>query len=149
MTYETILKALDKIEPKLQQLPELATGQRELADRIMMLEQKGTARKDDAPTARGIGHEVAAQFHKNAELFARTKSISLEVKANPGNFATVLGTHRSISGTGGPGLSPTLLVSRLQPRPMAGTSTLHYGRRLPPLANGTTATVQADVWMRP
>lgn len=43
MTYETILKALDKIEPKLQQLPELATQQRELADRLLTLEQKALA----------------------------------------------------------------------------------------------------------
>ncbi len=50
MNFETVLKALDKIEPKLQQLPELATQQRELADRVMMLEQKGSRRAEDADT---------------------------------------------------------------------------------------------------
>ena len=39
MTYETIIKALDKIEPKLALLPELA-------DRILQLEQTRTARND-------------------------------------------------------------------------------------------------------
>lgn len=46
MSYELLVKALDKIEPKLQQLPELATQQRELADRLQSLEQKHVARAD-------------------------------------------------------------------------------------------------------
>ncbi|GCL61020.1 phage major capsid protein [Pseudaquabacterium pictum] len=140
-----IMKGLDAIETRLQKLPELAAQQLELADRLQSLEQKQfQPTGGPGPTARSFGADVAEQFTKNKELFARTKSISLEVKANPGNFATVLGTHRSISGTGGPGLSPTLLVSRMRNRALLGTTTLHYGRRRVALANGQGAAVQAE-----
>jgi Phage capsid family len=145
MSYELISKALDRLEPQLKQLPELAASQREIADRVFQLEQRGTAQGDGAhdhgPRV-GLGRQVVEQFTKNAELFARTKSISLEVKTNPGNFATVLGSHRSIPGSGGPNLSPTLLGTRLRQRPLQGVTTLHYGRKLLANANGAVATVQ-------
>jgi HK97 family phage major capsid protein len=66
MTYETIIKALDKIEPKLNQLPELAAGQRELADRVLQLEQKGSARQD------GDLRQAPEDFKSDGQVMLKT-----------------------------------------------------------------------------
>jgi HK97 family phage major capsid protein len=46
MSLDLISKALDRLEPQLKQLPELAATQRELSDRVLMLEQSRTTRND-------------------------------------------------------------------------------------------------------
>lgn len=87
-----IMKSMDKIEANLKAMSEKADGelktlgkvsedtktaidtigvtQRELADRLLMLEQKGTASKDDAPADLSVG----AQFTKHAGYDAFVKA---------------------------------------------------------------------------
>lgn len=125
MSFDTILKSLDKIEPKLAQLPELAASQRELADRVLTLEQKnaGQAPADlrtlptpDQASSGGVRLRTAAEFksfyrHETpervgvAELLrgiAGMKTSTLATKAlsvgtdSSGGFAVPRGTFGDI-----------------------------------------------------
>ncbi|MDT7836465.1 phage major capsid protein [Aquabacterium sp. OR-4] len=101
MSFEQVTKALDALEARLQKMDEKATGeaatlgkvttdtksaidnlgvqQRELADRLLSLEQKGLT----PPANDGAGESIGQQFVKNAafENFNRgAKSVSVELK---------------------------------------------------------------------
>ena len=97
MSTETLLKALDKIDDKMQDYKvETAT----LADRLLQLEQKGSNRFD-GPTQRGgsLGDKFVKSFTENADMFSKTKSLRLELKAATDPITTTSGRSILVGGS--------------------------------------------------
>ena len=130
MTYETILKALDKIEPKLQQLPELVLQQRELGDRLLTLEQKGTHMSGDTAGAavKSLGSQAWESLQANMDLLKKTSSVRLELKAAGDPITTTSGRSVIAAGVGAPGAAVLGLQNAIPSRVVGSTSAAEYSR---------------------
>ncbi len=120
---ESVTKALDHIESKLQLLPELA-------DRVLSLEQSGAMKSDPPPGASrsGLGARVWAELAKNAELLQKTRSISLTIKAAGDPITTGSGRTIVSGPIGGPGLGVLGLQNALTRVGSGGVTALEYSR---------------------
>lgn len=147
MNYELIMKALDKIEPKLAQLPEIVAAQREQADRLLSLEQKGGFSViDRGAPVRGItaGAQFATKLQENADLFAKTGRLSVTVETKGMIGAATVGARNSLAATGGPDIViETAVATNLPNPPAGGVQSLIYPRRSNQAPEGTGGAVQA------
>lgn len=131
-----IMKQLDGLDSTMKSRVQAAVTEQcaELADRIQQLEQKGFAGaaggSEFKPRTSWIGRDVEEQFRKNEDLYGKTKQISLSVKANPGNWAAQIGNRTSVAGVPGPVQPAFDLFSQLPTRPMQGTATANYIRKI-------------------
>jgi len=127
MSIDAILKSLDKVEGGFHSIQ---ATQAELADRVMMLEQRGTSGSglDARPAAQGIGASVVKQFEANRELFDKTRSVRLEVKAAGDPVTTASGRNIISGGVGVPAGRMLGLQFGLPQRPAAATSAVEYSR---------------------
>ncbi len=91
---EQILKGLDKIEEKIR------IDNAELRDRMTMLEQKGTARFEGSTTGGvSLGDQFVKSFGENADMFSKTKSLRLELKAAGDPITTTSGRSILVGGS--------------------------------------------------
>lgn len=115
------------VEKSQRTIDEIGTNQRELADRMLQIEQRGTLRMDYDGTqpAGGFGAAVAKAFEANADAFFKNRTLSLSVKAVT---AAVVGAVASI----GPGMKPdatgTSLLSAIPTQSAQGLASIIYSR---------------------
>lgn len=145
MSLELINQGLTKIESKLHQLPELAAQQRELAERLLTLEQKGLTAPGLPSEAHTLtaGAEFARKLADGRDLFDKTGRFAVNVSTKGMITAVQVGARGSLGPTGGPGLVETA-VSAVLPMPtMPGLQSLTYPRRTTNVPEGAGVTVQA------
>ena len=119
MSIETVVQALDG----------LAIHQTEIKDRLLMLEQKGSAISGDFLTkASSLGDKFIKAFDSNRELFEKTRSVRLEIKAAGDAITTTSGRTIVSGGVGAPGAAMLGLQNALTVRPASGTSAVEYSR---------------------
>lgn len=124
--WDMLNKTMDKIELKLASLPELA-------DRVMQLEQRGRGGPEDyalkaAGQDRTIGRQAVEQFEKNAELFAKTGSVRLTLKAASDPITTGQGRAIATGGAGAPAAQVLGIQNGLPTRTIGATTALEYSR---------------------
>lgn len=133
---EALLKGLEAIENKIaksfERFDNVELKQRELADEILQLKQRGTPLDagdfSSGRNTKSIGSQVWAEMQANSTLLAKTKSLRFEIKA-----ATDVITTTNVGKTVAGGLSlPTGIALGIQTalptRPQSGVSTLEYSR---------------------
>lgn len=130
-TVEIIKSSLDDIEAKfVGAFENVKTKQAELADRVLGLEQAGSARSEPVISAKGasFGAQVWKSMQANAELLSKTDKLRLEVKA--AGDVTGTSSARTIQ-SGGVGI-PTGMVLGSQfaypSRIIGATSAIEYSR---------------------
>jgi hypothetical protein len=130
MSLDLITKSLDKIEDHL---VESRTTQREHADRLLALEQRGAMMPGDTATRRAatLGDQVVEGLKKHGDLLAKTKSLRLEgltLKAASDAITTSSGRRIVTGGVGVPYGGVLGLQNALPTRPSGGTSAVEYSR---------------------
>ena len=115
-----ILSALDSIEAK----------QNAINSRLFELEQKGSPapRGEFSTTPNSLGSQFVKAFDQNRDLFSKTKSMRIELKAASDALTTSNG-RRIVSGAvGGTGAGLIGLQNGLTMSPAPGTSAIEYSR---------------------
>jgi hypothetical protein len=122
-----IMKSLDKFEGSF---GNLKTEQAVLADRMLQLEQsgRGLAGEFSSTKAAGLGDLFIKQFDANRELFEKTRSVRLEIKAAGDAVTTSSGRTIVSGGVGAPGAGVLGLQNALSVLPASGTSAVEYSR---------------------
>lgn len=121
-----ILNALEKVESKFSNIN---TEQAEIRDRMLQLEQKGSTRFSETtnkPT--GLGDLFLKQFDANRELFEKTRSVRLEIKAAGDAITTSSGRTIMTGGVGAAAGGVLGLQNALVSRPSPNTSAVEYSR---------------------
>lgn len=131
---QMITKALDRVEEGIQGMN---TKQRELADRVLQLEQKGTAPGPNGSLSgssfgngggQSLGDKFLESFQKNKDLFEKTRSVRLEIKAATDAITTTSGRNVMSFGRKTPESAVLGLQNALVSRPTANTSAVEYSR---------------------
>lgn len=126
MSIEQITRIADKFE---QAAHNLKAQNAELAERVLHLEQKGAiVGMDGKPARQSIGDQVVKQFSENADLFAKTKSLRIEVKAAADVVTTASGRNIVSGGVGAPTALPYGVQNGLRVTPANGVSAVEYFR---------------------
>lgn len=123
-----ITKALDKIETGLE---EGKTGRAELADRVLQLEQKrsaGSFTNEHKTGGSSLGDKFITAFEANRDLFQKTRSVRLEIKAASDAITTSSGRVVVGGGVGAPGAIVLGLQNALTAGPAPGTTAIEYSR---------------------
>ncbi|RZI43206.1 hypothetical protein EGT07_10205 [Herbaspirillum sp. HC18] len=121
-----IIQALEKIEAKFHNF---TTDQRVISERLLLLEQKRDALAGEYNTkAGGLGEQFIKQFDANRELFEKTRSVRLEIKAAGDAITTTNGRNIISGGVGAPMGNVLGLQNALTIRPASGTSAVEYSR---------------------
>lgn len=138
---EIITKALEQIESKVvTSLENMSAKQREFADRLLQIEQKGGALEafDTADQTRlhSLGRRVWTEMKKNADILSKTDRLRLAI-ADTGNLAikaagdvTGTGSARKIQsgGVGIPGAMALGVHNAMPSRSIGATSAVEYSR---------------------
>jgi HK97 family phage major capsid protein len=125
---QVILKSLEQIE---EGVDSLLTKQREHADRLLSLEQSGTAPRYENTVKTGkLSDSVIKAFNENAELIQKSAHVRLEVKA--AGDALTTGDARSVMsvGVGMPTGAPLGVFNAMPQRSIGPTSAVEYSRFL-------------------
>ena len=128
MSIELILKACEGIEGKLRAQ---STEQAVLADRITQLEQKGThldGRIIAAGARATYGDMAWKALQENMDLFQKTRSVRLSLKAASDPIGTSSGRTISTAGAGAPAGGVLGLQNAFKQTPAGGTSAKEYSR---------------------
>lgn len=121
MSYDNqILTALESVETK----------QNAINARLFELEQKGSPSLPGEATTKGssLGEQFVKSFQANSELFGKTKSLRIELKAAADALTTTNGRNIVSGGIGGPGSGLIGLQNGLTLRPAPGTTAIEYSR---------------------
>jgi len=115
-----ILTALDGIEIR----------QHEISDRLLQVEQRGTAQHGEnlSTKTQSLGAQFIKAFEQNKDLFEKTRAVRLEVKAAGDAITTTSGRTIISGGVGAPGGTLLGLQNALITRPAPGTSAVEYSR---------------------
>jgi HK97 family phage major capsid protein len=124
---DQIIEALEKVENKFQSYN---YQQAEFADRLLNLEQKSTTGHFDAPvkSAASLGSNFIKAFESSRELFEKTRSVRLEVKAATDAVTTASGRNLVMAGVGAPSMNVLGFQNALVTRPSASTTAVEYSR---------------------
>lgn len=126
MSIEQITRIADKFE---QAAHNLKAQNAELAERVLHLEQKGAISGMDAKAARqSVGEQVVKGFEANADLFQKTKSLRLEIKAAGDPITTSNGRNIVSGGVGFIQGGVLGLQNALPVRAVPATSAIEYSR---------------------
>ena len=133
-TLEMVTKALNSIEERaVTSLENMKMTQREFADRLLQIEQKGSGAgmyggHNDQPGGLTLGSKVWAEMSKNGDLLKKTDRLRLEIKA--AGDVTGTGSVRTIqSGVAGAPAGMILGVQHAMPTRIVGaTSAIEYSR---------------------
>jgi hypothetical protein len=121
-----IMKSLDKIEDNF---TSIKTMQNEHGYRLLELEQRGGHLPGEVTGKTGsLGSEFLKAFDKNRDLFEKTRSVRLEIKAAGDAITTSSGRTIVSGGVGAPGANLLGLQNALTVRPAPGTSAVEYSR---------------------
>lgn len=96
---DVLIKSMDSIGEKIGRSQAI---QAELSERVQSLEQRGAPGSNfrEGSETKSIGQQVVDGFTANAELFAKTKSLRLEVKAATDPITTTNGRSLVTGGVG-------------------------------------------------
>lgn len=131
---QMITKAIDRVEEGIKGI---STKQTELADRVLQLEQKRTAPGPDGSIGgssfgngggQSLGDKFLESFQKNKDLFDKTRSVRLEIKAAADAITTTSGRNVMSFGRKTPESAVLGLQNALVSRPTAGASAVEYSR---------------------
>lgn len=129
MSVELVLNSVKGVEKRLESI---GVDQRELADRLLSLEQKGGASGPGSLpglSVKSYGAQLVEELTKgqNLELLNKTKSLRVELKAAGDPVTTVSGRQVVMGGVGVPG-SFIGLQNGLRARTLAATTAIEYSR---------------------
>lgn len=104
--------------------------QHEIKDRLLMLEQKSTAGSfpGEFTSKSTLGDQFIKSFAANKDLFEKTRSVRLEIKAAGDAITTSSGRTIVSGGVGSPGANLLGLQNALTTRPASGSSAVEYSR---------------------
>jgi hypothetical protein len=125
---EPLLKALDSIAVKI---TDTQTQQRTLADRLLQLEQKGTSQFEGVASEGGgqtLGDKFVKSFAANADMFSKTKSLRLEIKAAADPVTTASGRNILTGGVRAPGPNGMGIQNALPQRSTPAVTAYEYSR---------------------
>jgi uncharacterized linocin/CFP29 family protein len=121
-----ILQALEKVETKFH---DYNTDLAELRDRMTQIEQRPGASFDVPLTkSASLGDLFIKQFDTNRDLFEKTRSVRLEIKAAADPVTTASGRKIITGGVGVPGISEIGIQYALPTRQVGSTSAVEYSR---------------------
>lgn len=119
MQTNEIMKALDSVE----------TNQAEIKDRLLQLEQKGSALPDGIETkGQSLGAQFLKSFEANRELFEKTRSVRLQVKAAADAITTSNGRTIVSGGVGAVTGNVLGFQNAISNRPSPSTTAVEYSR---------------------
>jgi HK97 family phage major capsid protein len=121
---DSIITALDKLDSKLQ------TDKRETDDRLLQLEQRGSAWQGESTSkTESVGSQFVKAYEQNKDLFLKTKSLRLEIstKAAGDNITTASGRALVSGGVGFPTGGVLGFQNALPVRSVSATA-LEYSR---------------------
>lgn len=123
---DQIFKALDSVEAKLNNFN---TEQAVISDRLLQLEQKGSSKLGELTTKTNrLGDLFVTAFDSNRELFEKTRSVRLEIKAAGDSITTSSGRNIVTGGVGAVAGGVLGLQNALPSRPSPNTSATEYSR---------------------
>ena len=123
---DQVLKAMEGVERKLNSVN---TNHAELADRLLQLEQKGTSGSGERIIRTGgLGEQFVKAFAENAELFNKTRSVRLELKAAGDAITTTSGRTPVGGGVGAVNGGVLGLQNAIPQVPASGVSSVEYSR---------------------
>lgn len=128
MNTESIFKALDSVEAKFNSYQ---VEQRVLADRLLQIEQRGGMMNSEGISSKSAttGDLFIKQFNENRELFEKTRSVRLEIKAAGDMIGTSSGRTITSAGVGSQGSGKFIGIQNVLPtRPTAGVTVAEYSR---------------------
>lgn len=132
---ELINKGFDIIEGKFKEsaerVNEIEVKQRELADEIFQIKQRGALHGgmgDITPPVRTLGAQVCKAIEENRELLMKTRSIRFDVKAAGDAVTTSQGRNIQSGGVGAPTRMPYGIQSALRRDSAGGITSLEYQR---------------------
>lgn len=122
-----IINALDSIESKFNSFK---TNQTVFEDRLMQVEQKagGVFAGEGVTSKTGLGDLFLKSFNANRELFEKTRSVRLEIKAAGDPLTTSNARNLIMGGVGSITGGVLGLQNALPTRPSASTSAVEYSR---------------------
>lgn len=125
---EELLKTLDGIEKYLEKI---TVKQRAQADEILEIRQRGVQMPDfntggdfGGNASGSLGAQAAKAFEANRDLFSKTRSVGLELKAAADAVTTASGRRLVSGGVGAPGGGVLGLQNGLPSRQAGGTSAI-------------------------
>lgn len=129
-TDEILAKTNDNATRTRNELARLDTVQRELAERLTSVEQRGVLPTEPTHRAQktGLGESVWLELEKNAELLAKTRSVRFEVKAAADPITTSSGRNIVVGPVGGPGPGTLGIQLALRSTPAPMVTALEYSR---------------------
>lgn len=125
---QELLKSLDSIESKMNGFKNDSAA---FAERLHYLEQKqGTPGAGQFVETGGVslGTQVFKAFEANRELFEKTRSVRLEIKAAADAITTTSGRNIVTGGVGAPQGEVLGFQNALMSRQASGTSAVEYSR---------------------
>jgi HK97 family phage major capsid protein len=131
MNYETeLLKSLSELDKNIgNKFHDMDTKTAELADRLLGIEQRGTSINDFRPVAlKSAGDAITKAFEANAEIFAKTRNVTLSIETKSITSGLVAPTVANGGITIQPSEAANALISAIPMRPLQGAATMHYAR---------------------
>lgn len=127
---QELIKSLDDLNGRLDKsFDAITTKQRELADRLLSVEQKGTSHHEfQTTTSKSVGESVANAFKLNEEIFAKTHNVNFRIDTKSITSGMVAPAVANGGVTIQPNESAHALISAIQMRPLQGAATMHYAR---------------------
>ena len=119
MSFDKITQALDDV----------AVNQAEIRDRMLNLEQRATAAPGESMNkSASLGDQFVKAFDVNRELFEKTRSVRLQIKAAGDAVTTANGRTIVSGGVGGPAANLLGLQYALTTTPASGQTAIEYSR---------------------
>lgn len=137
---EQISRSLEGIDEKFNSIK---SAQREQAERLLSLEQKGTAAPGAGFSAtETLGSIVARKFNEGLEAFKRHKVLSLEIETKTIS-ASLVGARASIAPSPGRDVTvETQLAPKLTMQSAQGVASMIYPRRAVAITGGAAAVAE-------
>jgi len=141
---QQIEKSLDKFESVFTQVK---TQQSELADRLLLVEQRGGSPAPGEFSSKGktLGDLFLKSFEANRELLEKTRSVRIEIKAAGDPVTTASGRTIIGAGVGTAGIAQIGMHNALNQRSTPGTSAAEYSRFTGITGGSAVQAVQGDV----
>lgn len=123
---DMLSKSMDRIE---ETLDAVNTKYMEIQDRLLCVEQKGTTQPGEFSTkTQSLGDQFLKSFEANRELFEKTRSVRLEIKAAGDSITTTSGRTVVTGGVGAVNFSGLGFQNALKTRNAAGATAVEYSR---------------------
>jgi hypothetical protein len=123
---DLLMKSLDKIE---ENQTVIINRQTEFADRLLGVEQKRSTQPGEFSTnTQSLGDQFLKSFEANRELFEKTRSVRLEIKAAGDAITTTSGRTVISGGVGAVNFSGLGFQNALKTRSAVGATAVEYSR---------------------